>query len=111
MSVQHVDVIVEEPSAEAALQLLLPKMLRHVSFSVYTHQCKAELLLRLSQRLKAYAARRRSNPWFRNHCRIIVLVNRDQEDCQDLKHHIETAFARSKAHHSFTGAGRLLDRQ
>ena len=35
MSVEHVEVLVEEPSAEAALRLLLPRILGAMSFQVY----------------------------------------------------------------------------
>jgi len=46
MTVSHVEVIVEEPSTEAALRLLLPKMLGAASFAVYAHSCKDQLLKR-----------------------------------------------------------------
>ena len=37
MSVAHVEVLVEEPSAEAALRILLPRMLGEATFQVYAH--------------------------------------------------------------------------
>ena len=42
MSVQHVEVLAEEPSMETALRLLLPRLLGGATFEVYTHQCKGE---------------------------------------------------------------------
>lgn len=89
MSVQHVEVIVEEPSAEAALQSLLPTLLGEVSFIVHAHQGKAELLKRLPDRLRGYALRRKNDPWFRDHCRVVVLVDRDDDDCIELKKKLE----------------------
>ena len=89
MSVQHVEVIVEEPSAEAALQSLLPTLLGEVSFLVHAHQGKAELLKRLPDRLRGYALRRKNDPWFRDHCRVVVLVDRDDDDCIELKKKLE----------------------
>lgn len=89
MSVEHVEVIVEEPSAEAALRIILPKVLGDTSFAVYQHSCKDELLKRLPERFKGYAARCKKDPWFRQHCRVVVLVDRDQDDCRKLKSQLE----------------------
>lgn len=83
MSVEHVEVIVEEPSMEAALRVLLPRILRGVSSAIYQHQCKSELLARLPMRLKGYAA------WLPETSRIVVLVDRDDEDCRKLKARLE----------------------
>jgi hypothetical protein len=55
MKVEHLEVLVEEPSMEAALRLLLPRVVRDLSFEIYPHQCKEELLLRLPERLGATA--------------------------------------------------------
>jgi len=74
MMVAHVEVLVEEPSAEAALRILLPKMLGNASFQVYPHSCKDDLLKRLPERLRGYAA------WMPNDWRIVVVVDRDDDD-------------------------------
>lgn len=87
--VEHVEVLVEEPSMEAALRLLLPKILGDLSFEIYPHQCKDELLLRLPQRLRGYGQRCRSDAWFRDHCRIVVVMDRDDDDCARLKRRLE----------------------
>ena len=55
MTVDHVEVLVEELSMEAALEWLLPKMLPDVSFRVHTHQGKLDLLGKLPEKLKAYS--------------------------------------------------------
>lgn len=85
MSVEHVEFIVEEPSMETALRALLPKMLGEVSFEVYVHQGKADLLARLPERLRGYAS------WVPDTWRIVVIVDRDDEDCAKLKAELESA--------------------
>lgn len=97
--VQHVEVLVEEPSMEAALRLLLPKMLGATTFDVYAHQCKDELLARLPERLRGYAN------WLPTNWRIAVIVDRDDDDCTALKAKLEKMaietglMTRSRAEH------------
>jgi hypothetical protein len=83
MIVERVEVLVEEPSMEAALRVLLPRILHNVPFGIYQHQCKSELLARLSDRLHGYAA------WIPPSWRIVVLVDRDADDCKLLKQRLE----------------------
>jgi hypothetical protein len=83
MTIDHIDVIVEEPSMEAALSALLPRILAGVSSRVYRHQCKDELLTRLPERLRGYAT------WLPETSRIVVLVDRDDDDCRALKARLE----------------------
>lgn len=83
MTVEHVEVIVEEPSMEAALRVLVPRILHGVSSAIYQHQCKSELLARLPARLQGYAA------WLPESSRIVVLVDRDDDDCRKLKATLE----------------------
>jgi hypothetical protein len=83
MSVEHIEVLVEEPSMEMALRTLLPKMLGSTSFEVYAHQCKEDLLVRLPERLRGYAS------WVPDTWRIVVIVDRDDADCAKLKAHLE----------------------
>lgn len=89
MTVEHVEVLVEELSAEAALREVLERVLADISFKVYPHVCKEELLIRLPNRLAGYAARRSKDPWFRDHCRVVILVDRDDDDCIKLKRRLE----------------------
>ena len=89
MTLEHVELLVEEQSMEAALRLLLPKLLGDLSFEIYPHQCKDELLIRLPQRLRGYGQRRKSDAWFRESCRIVVLIDRDDDDCAKLKRRLE----------------------
>ncbi|MGH7434313.1 MAG: hypothetical protein ACRENE_01410 [Polyangiaceae bacterium] len=67
MTVSHVEVLVEEPSMEAALGALLPKMLGKTSFQVYVHNGKTDLLASLPGRLRGYAA------WMTADYRILVV--------------------------------------
>jgi hypothetical protein len=83
MAVQHIEFLVEEPSMEAAIQVLAPKILGGVSFAVHSHQCKQDLLARLPGRLRGYAS------WLPTDCRIVVVVDRDHEDCRKLKRKLE----------------------
>jgi hypothetical protein len=83
MTVAQVEVIVEEPSMEAALRALLPKLLTEIPFSIYTHQGKTDLLQSLPQRLRGYAA------WLPPDWRIVVVVDRDDDDCVSLKQRLE----------------------
>lgn len=83
MSVEHIEFIVEEPSAEAFLDGLLRRLLGTVSYSIYPFQCKDELLKRLPDRLRGYSA------WLPENFRIVILVDRDDDDCRELKAKLE----------------------
>ncbi len=74
---------------ETALRLLLPKMLANTSFEIYPYQCKDELLQRLPERLRGYAR------WLPRNWRIIVLVDRDNDDCHELKTSLEECSSRA----------------
>jgi len=89
MSVEYVEVLVEEPSMEAALRLVLPRLLEKVPFEIFPFQCKDDLLARLPQRMRGYANRKRSDPWFREHARVVVIVDRDDDRCEALKERLD----------------------
>ena len=89
MTVGHVEVLVEEPSAEAALRAVLPRMLGKVSFEIHQYGSKSELIKRLPQRLRGYAA------WLPPDHRIVVLVDRDDDDCHELKARLEATAAKA----------------
>ena len=85
MVVDCVHVLVEEPSMAKALEVLLPKMLRMgITFEVKQFQCKDELLKRLPERLRGYA------DWLPETTVIVVVVDRDDEDCKLLKQRLES---------------------
>jgi hypothetical protein len=83
MAVSHVEVLVEEPSMEAALELLLPRVLGEATFKIHSYQCKDNLLKQLPDRLRGYAA------WIPADYRIVVVVDRDDDDCHNLKKRLE----------------------
>lgn len=84
MPVSHFEIIVEEPSMEAFLTACLPRILpKNCTFAIRTHQGKAALLRNLGNRLNAYAK------WLLPEMRIVVIVDRDKDDCQKLKSKLE----------------------
>jgi uncharacterized protein DUF4276 len=83
MSVDHVEVLVEEASMEEALRILLPKLLNQISFEIHSFQGKQALLRKLPQRLHAYAK------WLPPSHRILVVIDRDSEDCRALKNRLD----------------------
>ena len=90
MPVSHVEVLVEEPSMEAALRGLLPRLLGMTTFQVYPYQCKDDLLKRLPERLRGYSA------WLPDDWCVVVVVDRDDDDCHELKRRLEAVCERSK---------------
>jgi hypothetical protein len=84
VALETLHVLVEEPSMEVALALLLPKMLRPgIRAELRQFQCKDELLKRLPDRLKAYAQ------WLPADAAVLVVVDRDDDDCRELKSRLD----------------------
>jgi len=84
MAILHLEVLVEEYSAEVALEKLLPRILpSEVGFKIHSFRGKKDLLQKLPQRLKGYRA------WLPDDWRIVVLCDRDSEDCQKLERTLE----------------------
>jgi hypothetical protein len=82
----HFIFLVEEPSAEAALQNILPKIFRgSATFEIHAHQGKMDLLQKLPSRLKSYSK------WLPGDRRIVVLIDEDRQDCLVLKEKLEAA--------------------
>jgi hypothetical protein len=82
--IRHYDILVEEPSTEAFLEGLLPRMLGDVaSYSIFQYQCKNKLLAELPRRFAGYAS------YLPADTKIIVLADRDDDDCRGLKRRIE----------------------
>jgi len=80
----HIEFLVEEPSAEVALQNIIPKILKpDVSFFIHPHQGKPDLLEKLPDRLRGYKS------WLPKDWRIVVLVDADDEDCREIKGKLE----------------------
>ena len=82
----HLEVLVEEPSAEVALTDLLPRIVGKAhTFHIHVHQGKLDLLAKLPGRLRGYQA------WLPEDYRIVVLVDNDTGDCRVLKESLEHA--------------------
>ncbi len=82
------EILVEELSAEVALWSLLPKIIPGVAFEIRSFRGKPDLLKKLPHRLAGYAA------WpGKNEARIVVLVDRDDEDCVALREQLDTVAA------------------
>lgn len=88
MGPSHLVFLVEEPSMEAFLQVLLPRVLpAGCTFEIHVHGGKADLLRKLESRLRGYAR------FLPEHWRIVVVVDRDDDDCHDLKKRLERSAA------------------
>ncbi len=86
----HVEFLVEEHSMEAALEELLPRMLRpEDGFKIHPYYGKSDLLKKLVERLRGYAR------WLPDNWRIVVLLDRNSDDCLELKEKLEAAAAQA----------------
>lgn len=97
----QLEVFVEELSAEAALEHVLPRILG-TAWEVNYHpfQGKSDLLKSLPARLRGYS------PWLPDDWRILVLIDEDREDCEALKRQLEdVAKAAGLTTKSSTGSG------
>ena len=82
----HLELLVEEPSMEAFLRTLLPRLLAPgFTFEVHVFQGKRDLLSKLSARLRGYQR------WLPPDYRLVVLVDQDDNDCRVLKKRLEHA--------------------
>ena len=88
----HVDFLLEEPSAEAALNQLLPRLLPATdTWRCVPHRGKDALLLRLPALLKNYARRLPHEPGLR----VILLMDADA-DCRQAKASLEKLVAEAQ---------------
>ena len=75
---------------EAFLRALLPRLLPpDRTFELRVFQGKRDLLKKLESRLRAYAT------WLPDDHRIVVMVDRDEEECRALKEQLEEAADRA----------------
>ena len=71
---------------KAFLNAILPRMLPSgCAFNIYAHEGKEDLMHKLGERLRDYAA------WLKKEksCRIVIIVDRDNDDCKELKRELE----------------------
>ncbi len=88
----RIEFLVEEPSAEEALKHLLPRLIKQrAQWKLINLGSKYKLLKALPQRLAAYRQRIAAG----ENLRVVVLVDRDNDDCAALKVQLEDAARRS----------------
>lgn len=81
---------VEEPSMEAALQSLLPRLVHgRADWRIINHGSKDRMLKNMPQRLAGYQDIARTMD-----LGILVLVDRDDDDCRQLKEKMERMASR-----------------
>ena len=80
----HLEILVEEPSAEVALRAIVPRIIgADHTFDLHPHQGKPDLLRKLPGRLRGYRS------YMPQDWRIVVLVDEDRQDCHALKARLE----------------------
>jgi hypothetical protein len=80
----HLEFLVEEFSTQECLNQILPKILfENVTYKIHAFRGKSDLIKKLPERLKGYKC------WITDDYRIIILVDRDNEDCQKIKEKLE----------------------
>jgi hypothetical protein len=90
MTATHLEILVEEPSMEIFLRGTLPKIIGlNATFAIHAYQGKHDLLRKLERRLRGYSH------WLPASTRIIVLLDRDDDDCRRLKQTMELAAAQA----------------
>lgn len=84
----HIEIFLEEPSAEAFLSEFLHKILpAGTTWNPIVFQGKSDLLANLERRLRGYKS------WMPNDWKIVVLIDEDRANCLSLKAQMETAAA------------------
>jgi Domain of unknown function (DUF4276) len=82
-----IDILVEERSAAAALRILIPRIVEGAEegqdFQIREFSGKQDLLKQLPSRLRAYAN-------WDGSPKVLVLVDRDDQDCRLLKQQLES---------------------
>ena len=86
-AVLALEVLVEEESASAALRPLLSKLVggSNVRVGIRHFRGKPDLLKKLPERLRGYAAARARG----EDIRVVVLVDKDADDCVELKKRLD----------------------
>lgn len=83
---KHLEFLVEEPSMEAFLRVALRRMIPGgCSFRTHAFRGKPDLMKKIRGRLRGY------QHWMPSSWRIVVLVDRDDQDCHILKAELEGA--------------------
>ncbi len=97
----RLEVLVEEPSMEEALRLLLPKIVgKRARWKVINMRNKGRMLQKLPDRLRGYKQQIDRG----EQLKVVVLVDKDTDDCHELKKTLET-MARNAGLQTKTAAG------
>ena len=83
MIAQGLEFLVEEPSMAEFLRTFLQRFLPNVTTTVHEHQGKDALMRKLEGRLRGYS------DWLPDDWRIVVVVDRDDDDCHGLKERLD----------------------
>jgi hypothetical protein len=84
----YIDFFLEEYSAKTMLEILLPKILpAHIDWEIRDFRGKQQLLQKIPALLKSYAT------WISSDHHIVILIDRDQDDCHQLKAKLEQIVA------------------
>jgi hypothetical protein len=108
----ELEVLVEEESAAEAVRVILARLLAddQVRFNVRKFQGKPDLLKKLPDRLRGYARACEKG----QDIRVAVLVDRDTDDCSELKGRLDRIAADTglapRAHAGASGQFRVLNR-
>ena len=89
MTGSYLEFLIEEPSMEAFLGVLLPRLFPDSTFGLRVFRGKKDMLGKLEARLKGYAN------WPSDYGHIVVVVDRDDDDYHDLKQRLEEAAAKA----------------
>ncbi|MBM4276077.1 MAG: DUF4276 family protein [Deltaproteobacteria bacterium] len=80
----HIEFLVEEPSAEAALHNIVPKIIGPGNtYDIHTYEGKFDLLKKLPNRLRGYRS------WLPSGWIIVILIDEDNKGCQLVKRQLE----------------------
>ncbi|MBS2016750.1 MAG: DUF4276 family protein [Deltaproteobacteria bacterium] len=81
--ISWVDFFVEERSAEAALEILVPRIRADFDFQIHSYEGVGDMLAKLPGRLKGIAS------YIQPDHRVVVVRDEDRKDCTKLKSEIE----------------------
>ncbi len=88
----HIEFLLEEESAEIFIKIIMNRFFPLISFRCHTFQGKMDLLKKIPNRLKGYRFNQQDD------LKIIILVDRDREDCFVLKKKLEDMAAVNGLH-------------
>ncbi len=80
----HFEFLVEEYSAKECLEQILPKILpEKITYEIRSFRGKSDLIKKMPDRFNGYKA------WIPKDWKIIIIIDRDDEDCKQLKEKLE----------------------